>query len=493
MIQNLEPRVLLSASLSAAKVLTVTGTNGNDTISLSVANNRLVLNENGVQTGSYAGVKSIVVNALNGRDRVTVLANVAIPARIDGGNHADTLTGGSAGDVLLGQAGNDILDGNGGADALLGGKDDDILDGAAGNDYLDGQSGIDTVTYETRKAGISANLSWTTRDDEFGNRVEAYTLGKGGATGESDDYRNVDVIIATPYADTLTAIHSYNTGGYNNFGPGELLTFKMFAGDGNDTLVSQGDWNRHEIFQPTLYGGAGNDKMSFTGQSETAMLGEGGADTLTVETEGDESPGVVDGGSDIDTQIVNGTATTSAAFATYLAPNFENATLNGVREFNGNDLDNTIISYGGGNAWEQAYLNGRRGNDRIDARGFTTPVYVLGGDGNDVVFGTNYKDHLNGNAGEDALFGFNDDDTLWGGDANDYLEGGSGNDSMFGGLGNDSLRGNAGVDRFQGDEGNDVFYTRDHEQDFLYGGADSDSAQRDETEAIIDSVETTLA
>ena len=70
-----------------------------------------------------------------------------------------------------------------------------------------------------------------------------------------------------------------------------------------------------------------------------------------------------------------------------------------------------------------------------------------GSNGNDLLKGSIYDDHLygkdgndrlNGNAGDDNLFGGNGDDTLNGGEGDDYLDGGSGDDYLDGGEGDDT-------------------------------------------------------
>ena len=71
---------------------------------------------------------------------------------------AETILGGSAGDLIAGAdgdntlsggAGNDVLRGAGGADILRGGNGDDWLEGGAGPDLLQGGHGIDTASYAT--------------------------------------------------------------------------------------------------------------------------------------------------------------------------------------------------------------------------------------------------------------------------------------------------------------------------------------------------------
>ncbi|MGR4043956.1 type I secretion C-terminal target domain-containing protein [Pseudomonas sp. 910_21] len=69
------------------------------------------------------------------------------------------------------------------------------------------------------------------------------------------------------------------------------------------------------------------------------------------------------------------------------------------------------------------------------------------------------NDTLLGGAGNDILFGQGGNDTLDGGKGNDILLGGTGNDTLIGGQGNDILIGGSGADTFvwkAGDTGNDV-------------------------------------
>ncbi|MGZ7460218.1 LapA family giant adhesin, partial [Pseudomonas sp. Ma2-10] len=69
------------------------------------------------------------------------------------------------------------------------------------------------------------------------------------------------------------------------------------------------------------------------------------------------------------------------------------------------------------------------------------------------------NDTLLGGAGNDILFGQGGNDTLDGGKGNDILLGGTGNDTLIGGQGNDILIGGSGADTFvwkAGDTGSDV-------------------------------------
>jgi Ca2+-binding RTX toxin-like protein len=114
---------------------------------------------------------------------------------------------------------------------------------------------------------------------------------------------------------------------------------------------------------------------------------------------------------------------------------------------------NDIIHAGNGND----YVNGNAGDDSISGGLGNDKLY--GGAGNDVIDGEDGNDYLQGNKGSDVLFGGNGNDTLHGGADHDFwLAGGAGNDQVFGDLGDDSVSGGAGYDTMWGGDGNDVFF-----------------------------------
>ncbi|MGD1804938.1 phytase [Dapis sp. BLCC M126] len=106
----------------------------------------------------------------------------------------------------------------------------------------------------------------------------------------------------------------------------------------------------------------------------------------------------------------------------------------------GSEADNIIGGTGNDNifGFEGAdTLEGNNGNDNI-----------VGDDGNDLLFGQNGDDTLDGGSGNDFLFGENDDDEMNGGAGNDRLNGGAGSDRLNGGAGSDTLTGGVGIDNF---------------------------------------------
>ena len=137
LIEKLEERRLLSASVGLTRgVLEVVGTESNDTIEISLKQNKpgtIVVNINGVNhERNYSKVREIRVEALNGADRVLINEdNGAIDRKtyMFGGRGRDTLVGGSGPNVLVGGYHNDLL---------IGGTHKDWISGDEGNDRLIG-------------------------------------------------------------------------------------------------------------------------------------------------------------------------------------------------------------------------------------------------------------------------------------------------------------------------------------------------------------------
>jgi len=139
---------------------------------------------------------------------------------------------------------------------------------------------------------------------------------------------------------------------------------------------------------------------------------------------------------------------------------------------NGGEGNDTITTPGAA----PAYLHGGNGNDLLTS-----------GSGNDLLYGEGGSDVLKSNAGDDTLFGgsqpwndwFTDRDVLDGGDGRDVLFasmlgdnvllGGRGNDDLYGSIGNDLLNGGPGPLRVFG-------YLIDADSDLLVGGGGIDTA-----------------
>lgn len=193
--EPLEQRKLMSASYNSfTQALVVTGTAGNDTITVTQAANQFFtmtqVHENGVRTfNSPLLVRSITINAGNGADRVTIGAGVQ-GCVINGQGGNDNLSGGDGADLIDGGTGDDYLFGGAGDDVLRGGDNNDTCDGWTGNDRIYGGAGNDYL------------LGWFGNDEIYGE------AGQDRLEGEGDnDYLN-----------------------------GGTEFDRMFGGDGNDYL-----------------------------------------------------------------------------------------------------------------------------------------------------------------------------------------------------------------------------------------------------------------
>lgn len=116
-------------------------------------------------------------------------------------------------------------------------------------------------------------------------------------------------------------------------------------------------------------------------------------------------------------------------------------------------LTNDELSAGGNQMGlvdiQLAAITGGDSNNTLDATGFSGPVTLDGGLGNDTLRGGLGNDSLDGGLGNDQLFGNDGDDSLNGGGGNDQLFGGLGNDILSSSGGNDLFDGGAGADRLK--------------------------------------------
>jgi Ca2+-binding RTX toxin-like protein len=104
------------------------------------------------------------------------------------------------------------------------------------------------------------------------------------------------------------------------------------------------------------------------------------------------------------------------------------------------------------NVTSRIVARGQAGNDAILAdECLDVPVQFFGGDGRDVLIGSNKNDLLDGGAGDDFLHGRKGNDRLLGGAGCDHLHGGQGDDTLTGGPGRDHLHDEHGRNVFEYD------------------------------------------
>jgi Ca2+-binding RTX toxin-like protein len=351
---------------------------------------------------------------------------VIVPgSHIEGMGGDDTISGAS---LLDGGTGNDHLifyyAGTG-----IGGDGDDLLSGSAGADNLDGGAGIDTVEYGSATTGVTVNLAT-------------------GTASDGDHLQNIENVIGTIYADTLT---------------GDAGANSLSGGDGNDVLIG-GAGADH------LDGGAGVDRTDYSASAAgvtvdlTTGLGSGG------DAAGDVLTGIEAlGGSNFADNLTGGAGTTilwghdgndtlqggAGTYSLYGEAGNDTLVANGASDIlvGGAGADalhgfgsGATASYGNATAGVTLDLiNGGTGGDAT-GDSFIGIHSVIGSNFDDLVYGTNSDDTLSGLAGTDRLYGGVGNDTLSGGAGDDTLNGGGyGFDRLDGGDGNDSLIGGFGL------------------------------------------------
>ncbi len=164
--------------------LIVAGGFGNDTIVINpkgkptATNATLQVRLNGQSLGTFTGVNSITVYALDGNDNVQIAGSIKVAATVLGGAGNDRIKGGAGADVLVGGDGNDFLNGGTGADILIGGQGIDRLVGGPGDDILIGGA----TTFDADTTALAAlHTAWTS-GGSADQRVNALLTGSGGVT-----------------------------------------------------------------------------------------------------------------------------------------------------------------------------------------------------------------------------------------------------------------------------------------------------------------------
>jgi Ca2+-binding RTX toxin-like protein len=154
--------------------------------------------------------------------------------------------------------------------------------------------------------------------------------------------------------------------------------------------------------------------------------------------------------------------------------------------------------------------NGGWGDEVIDLRAETEGFYIDGGQGRDIIHGTEFDDYIMGgwdlqedsaswfpdwqtdgddtvfgHGGNDVIHGWGDNDLFDGGAGDDYLTGDDGDDTLKGGVGQDFLAAATGSDIIEGGEGHDNLGGQAGD-DLLYGGAGDDLLYSDEVGGLVD-------
>jgi Ca2+-binding RTX toxin-like protein len=254
-------------------------------------------------TGLSSGISA---DTVNGGDGLDTIDGGAGGDPLHGGADDDTLTGGAGNDLLAGDAGNDTLTGDDGNDGLDGGAGDDTMGGGPGDDVVGGGDGADYLTGDDGNDGVSGGagndqVSGQAGDDRLDGgpgddslefavagahagvgagaddlhggtgvdllsyldhaaaiRIAIDELPGDGSAAENDNVHNdVETVIATTLADTLT---------------GDDLGQDLYGNGGNDTIDGRGGGD-------LLNGGTGEDIIR-GGAGDDAVEGSAGGDLI---------------------------------------------------------------------------------------------------------------------------------------------------------------------------------------------------------------------
>ena len=317
------------------------------------------------------------------------------------------------GDILVGDAGNNLINGTAGRDSISGLGGQDTLNGLASDDTITGGADNDTMT------GAAGNDLFPV---SVGDGFDAVNGGSApaGAPAETDTIaaQADNTIIGLTQISLIEAITANGKTGV-----------KVAADDAGRTL-NFGAVNMTNIV--SINGGAGPDTitgttvgdMIFGGVGIDNLIGGNGADTLS-------------GGADDDT--VNGGAGTDV-FQVNPGDGFD-AVIGGTEADSIMAMaDNMSIG-----------LRSIASTEAINASGHTGVTIQGSPSANILNFGAVTMTgigSINGGDGGDTITGTADADVINGGTGLDTLNGGGGDDVITGGVGNDVMNGGVGLDRF---------------------------------------------
>jgi Ca2+-binding RTX toxin-like protein len=283
-------------------------------------------------------------------------------------------------------AGNDFIQGTTGDDVLAGGAGDDEIRGFDGSDRLCGNEGDDTIL---------GNKGYRDRiDGGFGDDLLGGGLFYPGQFGEPPcDSSAVSGDAGEPFPSSSSA--------YN----------RILGGYGNDKILGAGA-------SDLVFGGDGDDCL-FGINGDDHLVGDWGADFISGGpghdmAEGGDDYDVIWGGGDPDDARPDGNDLLYAGSTNVTLPKWpQTCAENGEFPSETGPVEN-------GDATRRLPFGPYRPKEN----------FVLGGDGYDILVGTNRTDSMQGDLLGDDLYGFGGRDFLRGNRASDCLSGGPDPDNL---------------------------------------------------------------
>lgn len=372
----------------------IQGGDGNDILE-GMGGNDLIDGGAGLDTASYEHFSTSISASLT-----PFLNALGISTTYDTLINIENITGSSANDTLIGDAGVNVL---------KGGDGDDFLIGMDGGDTLDGGAGINTASY-----GFSSGVGG-------GVGLTISLLNPATNTGEAagDSYINIQNIYGTGFNDIITGDNNNN---------------QLFGAAGNDTMIGG-------LGADQLYGAEGNDNLSDDGVGAAILSGGGDNDVITL-TGADTSKDSIDGGTGIDTLVLNHSAIAAQWTITMLNPTNSVsigwgdslASMTGVENITAVGDDSLYVMVDNN---DNIITGGSSGNDYVEYQYAYTGVkinldtgVVTGGSGNDTLIGIEYIN--SGSRYNDYIVGNSADNIFRTGPGGaDYIDGGAGVDTWF--------------------------------------------------------------
>jgi Ca2+-binding RTX toxin-like protein len=220
-------------TLGGVETGNLSGTNGNDSITLSGEQLDAILI--GTGTANLGTGTADTINLTSTSDDLNTLSNARLSSvefisahlatagvtitlgvqseilNITGGGYDDVITGGTAADQLTGGAGHDVITGGGGIDTIHGGLGDDTINGGTSNDILYGDEGADIFTF-------SATTSIDTLADfnvgDF-DKIDISSILTGFTPGVSDIDNYLTFSVSG--ADTIVRVDANGLSGGSSF------------------------------------------------------------------------------------------------------------------------------------------------------------------------------------------------------------------------------------------------------------------------------------
>jgi Ca2+-binding RTX toxin-like protein len=290
----------------ATDTVTVTGTNGADTIAIvgSAGNVTVAGLPAVVNIKATDPTDGLTLNALGGNDTVDASGLVAGVVNL-------TLNGGLGNDVLIGSAGNDLFNGGDGDDLALMGAGDDTFVWNPGddNDTLEGQAGFDTMLFNG--ANIAENIDIAAN----GGRVRFFR-NVANVTMDLDDVEGInfnalggaDVVVVNDLSGTDITEVNLNLAVIGGAGDAAADSVIVNATNGDDVAVVFGDASGTSVLglaaQVNITGAeAANDRLTVRAQAGDDVVEASGvaAGAIQLTLDGAEGDDLLLGGAGNDT------------------------------------------------------------------------------------------------------------------------------------------------------------------------------------------------